>query len=127
MIQLRAGVGIDMKPLWEEFLAADRKSQFSILTIVVWPSILLAGLLLREIFLQTQHSLWAAIALLCALAFVPLTLWVALISMPQPMRPSSTQHSLPKSVALAELSNSASDRDRTAGRLRSPNRKRGDF
>ena len=127
MIRLRTGVGIDMKALWEEFLAADRKSQFSILTVVIWPSILLAGLLLREIFLQTQQSLWAAMALLCVLAFVPFTLWVARLSMPQPMRPSSTQHLLPKSDALAELSNSASDRDRTASGLHRPNRKRGDF
>ncbi|MEL7085891.1 MAG: hypothetical protein AAGM36_15490 [Cyanobacteria bacterium J06597_1] len=116
-----------MRVLWEEFLAADERTRLNILTIVVWPSLLVIGLLLRELHLQTQHSLWAAMALVCALAFVPFTLWVAKVSMPHLFLQPSTQRQLSKSIPLAKLSNPISTRDRTSNRLRRPNQNRQDF
>ncbi len=69
-----------MRFLWKLMLAKGR-GKYTALAVVAWPLLLVTGLLFRELYLQTQHPLLAGMALACASAFVPFTLWIAQISM----------------------------------------------
>lgn len=85
--------GIRMKFLWEE-RQADGRDRYRILTIVAWPLLLIIGLLLRELYLQTQDPAWGWMALLCAGAFVPFTIAVAQIPMETPVKHKRKQAQL---------------------------------